>query len=131
MPRKKKTNMTTTTAAASTPRTLEQKLEAAQALVAKYQQQIKSAAIVNNVEVGDEIDFTFGRGAKKRDLSGKITAIKDDETFGRLVAVLSGEGFDATSYKVRVADITENRTAAERDAPAASDAAGSNPLDAE
>lgn len=104
--------------------TLEDKLANAKKLVAKIEQEIKTAAIVNNVEVGDDVDFTFGRGDKKRSLKGEITAIKDTDT-GKLVAIVTGEGFDLETFKVRVQEITENRTAATR--PVA-DAA--NPLNA-
>ncbi len=99
-------------------KTTAQKLEAARALVAKYEQQLDSETILNNIEVGDDVSFKFGRGEKARVLEGSVVAVGEVERLGLVAAVQSGEGIDVQTYKVRVLDITENRTAATRD-PAA------------
>lgn len=96
-----------------TPKTLEEKLDAARALVAKYEQEIKTLAIVNDVREGDDVDVTFGRGDKKRVVSGTITGFKEDSV-GKWAAVESGEGFDKHLYKVLIQHIVENRSAAKR-----------------
>ena len=75
--------------------------------IAKLEAVEASAGIRNNIEKGDNVTFNWGRGEKRRVLTGAVVGIKDD-TNGRWVAILSGEGFDANTYKVRVADITAN-----------------------
>lgn len=117
MPRKRPEGMPVKTTA--------EKLAAAMALVDKYTQQLSVEARVNDVEVGDAVSYKFGRADKVRVLVGSVTGIKGTPK-GRLVAVLTGDGFDTTTNRVRIQDITENRTAAIR---AASSASG-NPLDA-
>ncbi|GEM_PF-6560788 len=115
MPRNNLKVTDTPVAAVSTPRTLDEKIAATEALLAKYKQQKLTEAILNNIQIGDDVDFNFGRGESRRTLTGKVTVgITDDEAVGKVVAVFAGEGFDAKTYKVRVADITANRTAAER-----------------
>jgi preprotein translocase subunit YajC len=110
--------------AVAAPRTLAQKLAAAELLVAKYRQQINAEKQINNVQVGDEVTFNFGRAAKLRVLAGTITAVADTD-LGRMVAIQTGEGLDVEIKKVRAADIVTNSTAATRDgeAPASGDAA--------
>lgn len=93
--------------------TTEQKLANAKALVAKYEEQLQREALANNVVVGDEVTFIFGRGETKRDISGKVTGVRDDSN-GRWVAVAVGEGFDATTYRIRSTDITANPQADKR-----------------
>ena len=97
-----------------TPRTLADKLVAAEALVAKLRAEINNEAIRNDIREGDAITFTFGRAEKKRELAGTIVGIKDDETQGKLLRVMVGEGFDAEAYKVNVRDVTSNTTQAAR-----------------
>lgn len=93
--------------------TTEQKLANAKALVAKYEAQLKREGLSNNVVLGDEVTFTFGRGETKRDIAGTVTGVRDD-TNGRWVAVAVGVGFDATTYRVRSTDITSNPQADKR-----------------
>jgi hypothetical protein len=92
-------------------KTLQEKLAAAVALVAKYEQAIASEAILLNVEAGNRVDFNFGRGEKKRVLSGVVVAVKDDEKLGKIARIQTGDGFDAQFYNTRVADITVNHDA--------------------
>jgi hypothetical protein len=126
----------TVTAVAAAPRSLQERLEAARALVAKYEAQINSEAQINNVQVGDDVSFTFGRADRARILTGVVSAVADTDT-GRMAAVTVGSGLDVEIKKIRAADITENRTAATRIAPEAAaeavsaDAAGGDPLNAE
>lgn len=120
----------------STPRTLEEKIALTRALLAKYEAQANALQQINNVEVGDDITFNFGRADKVRSLTGVVQAVGDTE-FGRMVAVLSGEGINAEIKKIRAEHITENRTAAARSgeaAPVATDeapVADADPLTAE
>lgn len=93
--------------------TTEQKLANAKALVAKYEDQLRKEALANNVEIGDDVTFNFGRKETKREISGKVTGVRDDAN-GRWVAVAVGEGFDATTYRIRSADILNNPKADER-----------------
>lgn len=93
-------------------KTNQEKLAAAVALVAKLTAAINSEAILNNVAKGNEVVFTFGRGDKKRELTGTVVGIRDDEKLGRLVAisVTGDDEFDTQTYKVNVRDITENKS---------------------
>lgn len=93
--------------------TTEQKLANAKALVAKYEDLLQREALAKNVAVGDDVTFVFGRGETKRDITGKVTGVRDD-TNGRWVAVAVGEGFDATTYRIRSTDITSNPQADKR-----------------
>lgn len=102
--------------------TTEQKLANAKALVAKYEEQLQREALANNVVIGDEVTFTFGRGETKRGIAGTVTGVRDDSN-GRWVAVAVGEGFDATTYRIRSTDITANVQADKRKA------AGADPLE--
>lgn len=104
-------------------RTLDEKIAATEALLAKYKQQKLTEAIMNNIEIGDDVDFTYGRADSKRTLTGKVVVgITDDENWGKIVGIEAGEGFDKKVYKVRVPDITANRTAENRPVPGAPDA---------
>lgn len=95
-----------------TTKTTADKLAAAQALVAKYEQELRSEALVNNIEIGDDADFIFGRGESKKTLTGKVVVpLTDGGTAGKVVGVEAGEGFDKKVYKVRVTEIIANRTA--------------------
>ncbi|MGX7894962.1 hypothetical protein [Tsuneonella sp. HG222] len=100
--------------------TTQAKLDQARAMVTKYEAELASEAIRNNIEAGDKVTFTHGRGDTKKVLTGAVLGVKDEEN-GRWVAISVGEGFDLTTYKVRTADITSNPDADKRgaDAPAA------------
>jgi hypothetical protein len=131
MARKPKKGTTQNMSETKTPRSLAERLEAARALVAKYEAQINSEAQINNVQVGDDVDFKYGKsnvGAGVRTLTGTVQAVGDTDN-GRVVVILVGEGIDIKPYKVRAADITANRTAETRNA--AETAPGGDPLTAE
>lgn len=51
------------------------------------------------ITVGDIVEYVFGRGDKKRTLSGKVKAIGDDNGTIKLL-VESGEGLDITVNKI-------------------------------
>lgn len=111
MPRKKAIRMTEATDA-KTVRTLDEKIAATEALLAKYRQQKLTEALLNNIEVGDDVDFNYGRAETRRVITGSVTVgITEDESWGKIVGIEAGEGFDKKVYKVRVADIVANRTA--------------------
>ena len=114
------------------PRTLEQKIAATKALLAKYEQQALTAAILNNIEAGDDVSFNYGREGKtstRRTIDGRVVTVGDTPQ-GKVAVVQYGEGLDVKVVKIRVADITANRTAAERDAAAAPADAAGDPLNA-
>lgn len=89
-------------------KTLIERRDAAIALVSKLNAQINAEAILNNVSVGNVVEFSFGRAEKRRTLTGTVVGVRDDEKLGKLAAIQSGDGFDAQTYKVRVADISRN-----------------------
>lgn len=118
-------------------KTLEEKIAATRALLAKYEAQAYTAAVANNIEKGDTVTIKFGRGDKAREVTGDVIGVADTDN-GRFVAVLDAE---LNSYKVHVRDVLANpnadaRNAADDAAPegdeiadAAAEAAG-DPLDA-
>jgi hypothetical protein len=126
MPRKKTIKPMTTVSTA--PKTTAEKLAAAEALVAKYQQQLISETLKNDVQNGDVVSFIFGRGDKKKSLTGSVMATQDiaDGTLkGLNLRVLVGEGFDAETFKVHIRDVTSNVTA---DARRAAEGGAVDPL---
>lgn len=119
-------------AQAKTPRTLEQKLEAAVALVAKLQGQINAIAILSSVSPGNEVVFKFGRGDKARELTGTVTAVGETEAGSKVARVVTNQGtMDEQAFKVRVADITRNISVEAEEAAAADASEGDavDPLD--
>jgi hypothetical protein len=99
-------------------KSLNELLVAAKERVAKLEAKIAAQQALNTTEVGDNVTFIFGRGEKKRSLTGKVRAIKDvDGTrFASIEAAVGDDEFDVAIVKVRVADITANATADERKA---------------
>lgn len=89
--------------------TLEQKLEQAEARVRKLRQQILTANLLNNIQIGDDVTIKYGRGDKVRNVEGKVVGVSLPD-----VVVLDS---DLQSYKVNVRDILENAAAAARVAP--------------
>jgi hypothetical protein len=117
--------------APKTTLTLAQKIANTEKLLAKYKQELLTEALQSNIEIGDDVDFTFGRADAKRTLTGKVQVgiTEDDKGYGKVVGVFAGEGFDQKVYKVRIADITANRTADQRNAAnPAEPAAETDPL---
>lgn len=97
--------------------TTKQKLDQARAMVLKYEADLAAEAIRDNIEQGDSVTFKFGRGNTKRELTGTVLGVKDDNN-GRWVRVTAGEGFDMAVYTIRTADITKNPNADARTATA-------------
>jgi S-adenosylmethionine synthetase len=60
---------------------------------------------IENLAVGTEVSFEYGRGDKRRVLTGTIVAVGDDEKLGRQFAVTAGEGLDIATYKIRATDV--------------------------
>lgn len=119
----------TATPAAKNTRTLAEKIELTKALLAKYEQEQVTAAIMNNIEAGDDVTFKYGRGDTRKSIDGRVVTVGDSNQ-GKLAVVQYGEGLDVKVVKVRVADITANRTAAERDAATAPAEEAGDPLNA-
>jgi hypothetical protein len=128
MPRKKKPQVIdeATTEVSTAPKTLAERLIAAEKLVAKLKAEIANEAIKNDIQVDDVVTFSYGRGDKVREITGVVKATKDIEEGtlkGLNLLVLSGEGFDAQTYKVHVRDVVSNETADARRAAEATDEA--------
>lgn len=94
-------------------KTLNEKLAAAKALVAKYEAQIKAEAILNNIELSDKVTIKFGRAEKVRHINGTVVGLNNTDN-GLMVAVLSD---DFKPYTVHARDVIENASAEGR-APA-------------
>lgn len=110
-------------------RSIEERLVAAKALVAKYEEQIAKGTAQADVQVGDTVTFKFGRGDTARELSGNIVAADEGK-----VVILVG----IKPYTVFIRDILANPTADARNVPAdgeatdivTEDAASEDPLNA-
>lgn len=97
-------------------KTLTERLVAARALVAKLEAAVKAEAILNNIEVGDDVTIKFGRAEKVRHIKGKVVGLNNTDN-GLMVAVLSE---DFKPYTVHARDVIDNASAEGR-APAASE----------
>ncbi len=107
-------------------KSLQERLANAEALVAKYKQQIAAEAILNNIQPGDAVSFKYGRGETQTVKEGTVISTGDSPR-GKLAVIQTGTGLEISTVKVRVADITENATADARtgtteEAPAAEEA---------
>lgn len=54
---------------------------------------------------GTEVSFEYGRGEKRRTLTGTIIASDTDPKMGRVFAVQTGTGVDIQTLKIRAADV--------------------------
>lgn len=86
--------------------TLDQKIEQAEARLAKLRQQKLTESLLNNIEKGDKVTIKFGRADKVRHIDGEVVGVALPN-----IAVLAG---DLETYKVHVRDVVANPTAAER-----------------
>lgn len=77
----------------------------AEAKLAKLLTEQANRSRTENVKVGDDVNFEYGRGDKRRVLTGTIVAVGNDEKLGKMLAVQAGEGLDVQTYKIRAADI--------------------------
>jgi len=73
-------------------KTVQEQLDAALARVEKLRAKLNAVTILANVDVGNRVEFTFGRAEKKRTLSGVVIAVGEDAKAGKLAAIQSGEG---------------------------------------
>jgi len=89
--------------------TLDQKIEQAEARLAKLRQQKLTESLLNNIEKGDKVTIKFGRADKVRHIEGEVVGVALPN-----IAVLAG---DLETYKVHVRDVVSNPTAADRAAP--------------
>lgn len=99
-------------------KSLEERMAAAKALVAKYEEQIAKGAAQADVQVGDVVTFKFGRGDTARELEGNIVAADDGK-----VVILVG----IKPYTVLVRDILANPTADARKPEATEEVAAETP----
>lgn len=97
-------------------KTITERLVAARALVAKLEAAEKAEAILNNIEVNDNVTIKFGRAEKVRHIKGKVVGLNNTDN-GLMVAVLSE---DFKPYTVHARDVIENASAEGR-APAVAD----------
>lgn len=104
------TEATTTEATeAKVELTLDQKIEQAEARLAKLRQQKLTEELLSNIERGDKVTIKFGRGEKVRNIDGEVVGVALPN-----IAVLAA---DLETYKVHVRDVIANPTAEERNAP--------------
>ncbi len=95
-----------TDAAEKVELTLDQKIEQAEARLAKLRQQKLTESLLNNIEKGDKVTIKFGRADKVRHIDGEVVGVALPN-----IAVLAG---DLETYKVHVRDVISNPTAAQR-----------------
>lgn len=103
MPRKK--------SSVKNPKTLQEKLAAAEALVEKYKREMAQEAIINDIGAGDDVTFEFGRGDSKRHMTGTVAGLADTDQ-GKIVAVQVTDDSGLPDIKrVNIKSITANRSA--------------------
>lgn len=88
-----------------TPLTLDQKIEQAEARLAKLRQQKLTEDLLTNIERGDAVTIKFGRGDKVRRVTGEVVGVA-------LPSIVVLDGVD--TYKVHVRDVISNPDAAAR-----------------
>jgi len=127
--RRSRRKMSKTEAAAPlAPKTLAEKLAAAEALVEKYKREIALETIKNDIADKDDVDFSFGRGDSKRTMTGTVAGLADTDQ-GKIVAVSITDDAGLPEIKrVNIRDILVNRTADERRAAAVKDGGDADPL---
>lgn len=91
---------------------IDEKIKDAREDVAKAQAKLDALLLeqanrgrVDSLAVGSTVSFEYGRGEKRRVLTGNVVAVGDDEKLGKLLAVQVGEGLDIETLKIRAADV--------------------------
>lgn len=84
---------------------LKEDIAALEAKLSRLETEKKNAGRVSGIAVGQAVKFDYGRGEKRRELEGTVTALKDDEKKGRLLAVTVGEGFDLQVLQISAGDV--------------------------
>ena len=104
--------MSNETEQTTTTNLLDEKIKDAREDVAKAQSKLDKLLLeaanrdrILNLLPGTEVSFEYGRGEKRRALAGKVVAIADDPKMGRVLAVVTGEGVDIETYKIRSSDV--------------------------
>lgn len=93
-------------AAEKTELSLDDKIAALKARLAKLEQQKLTESLLENIQKGDKVTIKFGRGEKVREIDGEVVGVSLPN-----VAVLSD---DLDTYKVHIRDVISNPAAAER-----------------
>lgn len=101
------------------PKTTLQKLEAAKELVVKLTAKLAAENATNDIQVGDAVEFGFGRAEKRRILKGTVIGTRIDDNQSLWIAVATPAGEDvfaepAQNYRLRVSDIVRNEAAEAR-----------------
>lgn len=60
---------------------------------------------IENVQQGDTVTFAAGRKEDRKEVTGQVLGVKDDEAKGKLLRVYAGEGFDAQTYIIQSKDV--------------------------
>lgn len=60
---------------------------------------------IAGLDKGTEVSFEYGRGEKRRTLTGTIIASDNDPKMGRVFAVQTGTGVDIQTLKIRASDV--------------------------
>lgn len=60
---------------------------------------------IENVQQGDTVTFAVGRKEDRKEVTGQVLGVKDDEAKGKLLRVYAGEGFDAQTYIIQSKDV--------------------------
>jgi preprotein translocase subunit YajC len=86
--------------------TLDQKIEQAEARLAKLRQQKLTESLLSNIERGDKVTVKFGRADKVRNIEGEVVGVALPN-----IVVL---GADLETVKVHVRDVIANPSAEAR-----------------
>ena len=60
---------------------------------------------IENVQQGDTVTFAVGRKEDRKEVTGQVLGVKDDEAKGKLLRVYAGEGFEAQTYVIQSKDV--------------------------
>lgn len=80
-------------------------LAKAQARLDKLVTERDNRAKLETIAAGASVTFDYGRGEKRRTLTGVVVAVGDDDKGTRMLAVAVGEGINVETYKIRAVDV--------------------------
>lgn len=81
--------------------TFAEKAEALQAV----NEELNVLLRIENVQQGDTVTFAVGRKEDRKEVTGQVLGVKDDEAKGKLLRVYAGEGFEAQTYVIQSKDV--------------------------
>lgn len=84
---------------------LVEKYNADTAELTQIKAELESLARIESVQQGDTVTFAVGRKDDRKELSGTVLGVADDEAKGKLIRVFAGEGMEAAVYTLQSKDV--------------------------